>query len=68
MYKFLQYTHSDLLYEQWLLYKLEYNAETQKLGDLLFSEVKNIKSMTCQEFENMAKKLEKDPQFLELMV
>lgn len=54
---FLQRANSKLLYEQWLIAKIDFNKETQLFGDLLFDYGLNIKKQTSKEYIKIANKL-----------
>lgn len=64
---FLQRAHSPLLLQEWNTTKLDFNAGTQILGDLLFTYACRIHNPSISEFEKCAEKLEKEPEFLRIL-
>ena len=60
---FLQYANSKQLYEQWKVTKLNFNDETQKLGNLLFKYGLPIKKQTPESYIKAAERLSDDPEY-----
>jgi hypothetical protein len=60
---FLQRANSPQLYVQWTAAKLDFNNDTQQLGDLLFEYGLPITNQTPQEYISVAEKLIADPRY-----
>lgn len=60
---FLQRANSPQLYVQWTAAKLNFNNNTQLLGDLLFEYGLPITNQTPQEYTSTAQKLIADPRY-----
>lgn len=60
---FLLKASSKQLYEQWLIYKINFNKCAQKFGDLLFDYGLNIKNKTSEEYSKIAYDVMNDMRF-----
>lgn len=63
---FLQRANSAQLYQQWSVNRLNFIAETQKFGDLLFEYGLPISDQTPQEYIQVANQLVQDPRFYDV--
>jgi hypothetical protein len=61
--QFLQYAHSDQLHAQWELYKINYDATTQRFGDLLFQYNRQYNPQTREDYVRLAKQFHQDPAY-----
>jgi hypothetical protein len=65
---FLQRANSSLLYEQWLVSKLNFDSDTQTFGDLLFTYGLPITLQVPKSYEDAAQMLLQDPIYKNLFV
>lgn len=63
---FLQRANSKELYQYWQAMRIDFNPETQRFGDLLFEYGLPITIQQPDSYLSQAKKLIKDPRFIEL--
>jgi len=63
---FLQKANSKLLYDQWVITKINFSIETQKFGDLLFDYGQKIIIQTPKEYVDTATKLINDKKYIEI--
>jgi hypothetical protein len=63
---FLQRANSSQLFEQWYVGKINFEAKTQQLGDLLFEYGLPITIQTPEEYVKVANNLIADPRFNEI--
>jgi len=63
---FLQRANSQQLFEQWTANRINFNASTQRLGDLLFEYGLPITIQTPEEYEKVVELLLQDPRYKQI--
>ncbi len=63
---FLQRSNSKPLYNEWSKAKIDFNAQTQKFGDLLFEYALPITDQRPEVYVDTAKKLLSDPRYTQI--
>lgn len=64
---FLQRFSSHQLYTQWQLCKLDFNAKTRQVAEMLFNTAMKMNNHDCDTFECAARCLSKDTTFIKLL-